>query len=53
MARPAGTIKEPNKADFHVKTNTTKKARIQELLRLSTSRQDETIIKALEEYFKV
>ena len=50
MARPIGTIKEPNKTDFHIKTNTTKKARIQELLKLSKSRQDETIIKALEEY---
>ncbi len=53
MARPVGTIKEPNKATFTMKTNETKKARIQELLRLSTSRQDETIIKALEMYFKV
>ena len=50
MARPIGTVKEPNKVIFPVKTNTTKKARMQELLKLSKSRQDETIIKALEEY---
>ena len=29
--RPKGTIKEPNKTGMLIKTNTTKKARIQEL----------------------
>lgn len=41
------------KADFHVKTTKIKRARIQELLKLSTSRQDVTIIQALEEYFNI
>ena len=52
MARPKGTIKEPNKTDFHLKTNIKKKERIQELLKKSPLRQDETIIKALEKYLE-